>query len=143
MAVDTATDLPLAWRVETARSHETNAVAPLLDKLHTLGIDPETCALDKGYDNNAVCATCSERNVAPVIPLRETPDVKRGAHHAPACEHGEWRLAGADRKRGACKWRCPTGECQPASVWIKADRLHPLIRARLCAGSGSTGVAHR
>jgi hypothetical protein len=23
--------------------------------------------------------------------------------------------------------RCPTGECKPASVWIKADRLHPLI----------------
>jgi hypothetical protein len=21
----------------------------------------------------------------------------------------------------------PTGECKPASVWIKADRLHPLI----------------
>jgi hypothetical protein len=51
MAVDTATDLPLAWRVETARSHETNAVAPLLDKLHTVGIDPATCAMDMGYDN--------------------------------------------------------------------------------------------
>ena len=25
------------------------------------------------------------------------------------------------------KWRCPTGECNPKSVWIKADRLHPLI----------------
>jgi Transposase DDE domain len=23
--------------------------------------------------------------------------------------------------------RCPTGECKPASVWIKASRLHPLI----------------
>jgi hypothetical protein len=22
---------------------------------------------------------------------------------------------------------CPTGECKPASVWVKADRLHPLI----------------
>jgi hypothetical protein len=53
MAVCSKTDLPLAWRVETARSHETNAVAPLLDKLHTLGIDPETCAMDKGYDNGA------------------------------------------------------------------------------------------
>jgi transposase len=28
--------------------------------------------------------------------------------------------------RGAAKWRCP-GDCKPASVWIKADRLHPLI----------------
>jgi hypothetical protein len=25
------------------------------------------------------------------------------------------------------KWRCPTGECKPASVWRKASRLHPLI----------------
>jgi hypothetical protein len=35
--------------------------------------------------------------------------------------HGDWY------KRRATKWRCPTGECQPASTWIKADRLHPLI----------------
>ena len=30
-------------------------------------------------------------------------------------------------KRRATKWRCPTGECKPASTWVKADRLHPLI----------------
>jgi hypothetical protein len=127
MAVCSKTDLPLAWRVVTAREHETLSVAPLLDKLHTLGIDPETAALDKGYDNNRVYTDCSERGVAPVIPLRETPDVKKGKDKPPTCEHGEWRFAGADRKRGATKWRCPTGECKPASVWIKADRLHPLI----------------
>jgi hypothetical protein len=127
MVVDTATDLPLAWQVETARDHETLSVAPLLDKLHALGIDPETCALDKGYDNNRVYNACSERGIAPVIPLRQTPDVKRGQDKPPCCEHGEWRFAGADRKRGATKWRCPTGECQPASAWVKADRLHPLI----------------
>jgi Transposase DDE domain len=127
MAVDTATDLPLAWRVETARTNETMAVAPLLDRLHTIGIDPETCAMDKGYDTAPAYDACSERNVLPVTPLRETIAVKRGEHKPPRCEHGEWRFAGADRKRGACKWRCPTGECKPASVWIKADRLHPLI----------------
>ena len=63
----------------------------------------------------------------PVTALRQTPAVKRGDHKSPCCEHGEWRFAGADRKRGATKWRCPTGECKPASVWIKAERLHPLI----------------
>ncbi len=45
----------------------------------------------------------------------------------PSCEHGTWTFAGSDAKRGASKWRCPTGECQPASVWVKADRLHPLV----------------
>jgi transposase len=29
--------------------------------------------------------------------------------------------------RKATKWRCPSGECKPASVWVKASRLHPLI----------------
>jgi hypothetical protein len=73
MAVCAKTDLPLAWRVATAREHETLSVAPLLDKLHTLGIDPETAALDKGYDNTRVYADCTARGVAPVIPLRKTP----------------------------------------------------------------------
>ena len=40
----------------------------------------------------------------------------------------EWeKLAGSDAKRGASKWRCPAGECSPASVWVKADRLHTLV----------------
>lgn len=63
----------------------------------------------------------------PIIPLRTTLFVKRGDHKPPTCEHGDWRFAGADAKRGASKWRCPTGECKPASRWVKADRLHPLI----------------
>jgi hypothetical protein len=91
------------------------------------GIDPQTCATDKGYDTSPGYDACAERGVLPVVPLRQTTTVKRGEHKPPFCEHGEWRFAGADRKRNACKWRCPTGECKPASIWIKADRLHPLI----------------
>jgi hypothetical protein len=63
----------------------------------------------------------------PVIPLRQTPAVKAGKDKPPSCDHGTWTFAGSDAKRGASKWRCPTGECQPASVWVKASRLHPLI----------------
>lgn len=127
MAVCSKTDLPLAWTVETAKAQETLTVAPLLDKLRAHGINPETCAMDKGYDNGTVHDVCTERGVLPVTALRRTPAVKEGKHNPPCCEHGEWRFAGADRKRAATKWRCPTGECKPASVWVKADRLHPLI----------------
>jgi transposase len=127
MAVCSKTDLPLAWTVETASKNEGPTVAPLLDKLKAHGINPETCAMDKGYDTSTVHNACMGREVLPVVALRKTPAVKRGEHKPPTCEHGEWRFAGADRKRKASKWRCPTGECKPASVWIKADRLHPLI----------------
>jgi hypothetical protein len=88
---------------------------------------PETAALDMGYDNTRVYAECEERDVAPVIPLRKTPDVQRGAHAAPTCEHGAWTFAGADFKNRRTKWRCPTGECQFKSAWLKADRLRPII----------------
>ncbi len=45
----------------------------------------------------------------------------------PVCEHGVWTFAGADFPRKRTKWRCPTGECQPASKWVKADRRNPLV----------------
>ena len=70
---------------------------------------------------------CKRIGAAPIIPLRQTPFVKRGDHLAPTCEHGTWTFAGSDSKRGASEWRCPTGECSPKSRWIKASRLRPLI----------------
>ena len=127
MAVCSKTDLPLAWRVETASMQETPTVAPLLDRLKAHGFNPETCAMDKGYDNGPVYAACEDRDISPVICLKKTTRVQRGEHKPPTCEHGEWRFAGADHKRNATKWRCPTGECKPASVWVKAERLHTLI----------------
>jgi hypothetical protein len=110
-------------------------------RLHALGIDPETCAMDQGYDVGSVYEACADREVLPVIPPRETIAVKRREDKPPRREHGEWRFAGADHKRDACKWRCPTAECKPASVWVKADRPHSLTRARRCAGRGTTVVA--
>jgi hypothetical protein len=127
MAVCVDSGLPLAWQVETASANECTTVVPLLDALANRGIAPETCAMDKGYDIERVYGECADHGVVPVIPLRQTPAVKRGDHHVPCCEHGEWRFAGADYQRQATKWRCPTGECLPASRWVKADRLHPLI----------------
>src|SRR5437588_11213264 len=46
---------------------------------------------------------------------------------APTCEHGTWTFAGANYKRRATQWRCPTGECSPKSAWVKADRLRPIV----------------
>jgi hypothetical protein len=67
------------------------------------------------------------RAAASTATRRKTELVKRGEHKPPSREHGTWTFAGADFRRKATKWRCPTGECKPASTWINADRLHPLI----------------
>ena len=126
-AVCTSTGLPVAWAVETAKLNESRTVAPLLDAVKRRGAMAATAAMDKGYDLGRVYDDCAERDCLPLIPLRQTTAVKRGEHRPPECQHGVWKFAGSDRKRGATKWRCPTGECSPASTWIKADRLHTLI----------------
>jgi len=127
LAACTATGLPVAWQVETARENEGRFAAPLIDAAQRRGCMAATVAMDKGYDGGPVHSECAERDCLPVIPLKQTTGVKRGDHLPPSCKHGQWTFAGSDRKRGASKWRCPTGECKPASTWIKADRLHPLI----------------
>ncbi|MGH3047356.1 MAG: transposase [Gaiellaceae bacterium] len=126
MASCARTELPVAWRVETARAHESSLAADLLARVRER-VQPETATLDKGYDVGPVYDACERHGVLPIIPLRQTIAVARGDHRAPTCEHGTWTFAGADTKRKAAKWRCPTGECKPASRWIKAGRLHPLI----------------
>lgn len=126
-AVCSNTGLPVAWQVETAKAHESRFVAGLLDAAKDRGVMAATAAMDKGYDVGPVYENCAERNCLPIIPLRETGAVKAGKHLPPECKHGTWKFAGSDRKRGASKWRCPTGECKPASTWVAAERLHPLV----------------
>jgi len=126
-AVCVVTGLPLAWTVETASAAETNFALGLIDAVRERGFAPRTAIMDKGYDNGPVHDGCMDRDICPVTPLRQTGRVKAGDANAPTCEHGEWTYAGTDYKRKATKCRCPTGECKPASVWVKADRLHPLI----------------
>jgi hypothetical protein len=70
---------------------------------------------------------CEARGIRPIGPLRKTGRVAADDHKPPMCEHGKWTFAGSDAKRGASKWRCPTGKCSPACVWVKADRLHTLV----------------
>jgi len=68
--VCTATGLPVAWQVASARHHEFTFVAALIDAAHARGFQPETCAMDKGYDASRVYAECEARDVLPVIPLK-------------------------------------------------------------------------
>ena len=127
MACCTKTGLPVAWSVETAKANESTFVAPLIDEAKRRGAMAATCAMDKAYDIGRVHGECTERDCEAIVPLRATGAVVKNEHRPPACEHGVWTFAGSDKKRGASKWRCPTGECKPASTWVKADRLHPLM----------------
>jgi hypothetical protein len=107
--------------------HEQTFALSLLDKAKARGFQIKTAIMDKGYDVGPIHDGCMDRGVCPVTSLKESSRTERGEHKPPCCRHGVWTFAGADFKRKATKWGCPTAECQPASTWVKADRLHPLI----------------
>jgi hypothetical protein len=72
LAVCTRTGLPLAWQTRTARHHESLFVADLLDAVRARGFQPETVAMDKGYDIERVHAACEARGCHPVVPMKGT-----------------------------------------------------------------------
>jgi hypothetical protein len=106
-AVCTATDLPLAWRIETARRQESLYVTPLLAALRARGFRPETCAMDKGYDSGRVHAECEAHGCEPVIPLKgrnlnEPPLLRsRGGRLYPRIPRNSERFKSLYRRRVA------------------------------------------
>jgi hypothetical protein len=106
LAVCAQTGLPLAWRAETAKHHESNFVAPLLDALHARGFRPETCAMDRGYDYGTTHDLCEQRGVHPVIPIRAKhermgrPSGERGRHNPHISRYSE-QFRALYRGRGA------------------------------------------
>jgi hypothetical protein len=127
LAVDTATELPIGWHLDTAKSSEIKAAPRILDDVRRRGFVPETAAMDKGYDAKHIYDEFEARDVRPIIPLRQTGAVKEGKHLPHCCRHGEWVPCGMDAKRKATKWRCPTAQCPVSHRWVPASRLHTLI----------------
>lgn len=137
-AVCTKTDLPLAWHVASACHSEHEHMPSLLDTVTRRGSTPGTCALDTGYDGSGIYAACESRDLRPIIPLKLTVNVVNGLHKPPSCPHGVWTFAGSDTKRGASKWRCPTGKCTPARCGSRPTGCTPSSPAPPTAGRRST-----
>jgi hypothetical protein len=128
LAACVRTGLPLAWLTVSGNRQETLFVLRLLDSVRARGFAPEVCVLDKAFDHNANYDGCHDRGCRPVIAMREEKKTtKKRPSGPPRCEHGLWKFGGADMRRRAAKWRCPTGECRPASKWVKADRFNTVI----------------
>jgi hypothetical protein len=132
-AVCAVTGLPFAWRVETARSHESMHVASLLDAVSAGGFVAERVAMDMGYDNNRVYAECAERGAAAIIPLRRG---QKERNLRVPCKGDEWRSlyrrrSAVEREFGRLKH--DYGLAFPRVRGIERVRLHAdlIMLARL------------
>lgn len=126
MAVDTATEVPVAWHLSTAKGYEPRFAPGLLDEARRRGFPASTCGMDRGYDIADIYEAFEDRNCRPIIPLKPAT-IKTGQHLPHQCRHGVWQFKGSDYGRKAAKWRCPTGECATSHRWIPSSRHHTLI----------------
>ena len=124
-----------------ARENESMFVAALLDAAKPMDSQSRRARWTRATTTTASTWSVSSVAARPIVPLRLMRRRERGEHLPPSCEHGRWRFAGSDYRRGVAKWRCPTGECVPASTWVKTDRLHPLIPRETLRSEASTAVA--
>lgn len=126
-AVCAITGLPLAWTVETARDAETTFALPLIDATKARGFAVKTAIMGKGYDNEPIHTGYMERGSFRSrhfarLPLSSVATTSRarattgsGPSRAPTSSA---RLRSGDALRASAR---------PASLWVKTDRLHPLI----------------
>lgn len=125
-AVCARTGLPLAWHVDTGKTHDARVAFPLLESVQRRGFAAETAAMDKAYYSEPLYGAFQSKGCVAIVPQIRHHKVPK-LNDIPVCEHGVWTFAGGDFKRKATKWRCPTGECQPKSTWLKASKRNPLI----------------
>jgi hypothetical protein len=107
-----ATDLPLAWTVQSAKRSEHNFALPLIDKTKARGFDIRTAIMDKGYDSDGLHWWLMRRGIAPVIPIKETAPVQRGAAEARRTARTE---SGRSREP-TTSGELPSGAVRPASA---------------------------
>jgi hypothetical protein len=139
-AVEVATDLSLAWTVETAGDAEQTFALGLLDAARERGFGIKTAIIDARYDSELIHSGCMDRGILPLTPLRETSGVKRGDHKPPCCRHGVWTFAGADFKRRASKWRCPLVSASPRARGSRRPAFTRSSRVSPSAAPSSIGA---
>ena len=134
-AVDTATELPLAWTVKAAKESEQAEVGALLDTLTGRGFTVDVAVLDKGYDGEPMYEVCESRHIRPVIALKETQAVKDGKHKPRSCDHGEWTFAvrtpsGAQPSGAAPQVSASPRQCGSRPTVINAEAA-PTVEQQL------------
>jgi len=114
------TELPLAWTVTAANSHDSTQAIPVFNKAREQHewFSPEHGLMDKGYDTVNIHASLEKDfQCHPIIPLKDMQKVggqlldKQGR---PFCEAGAWKWMGTDYKRKRSKWACPMTCDNPA-----------------------------
>jgi len=149
LAVDTASELPIAIQVTPASYHDSTQAIPLIESLKT---QPNYYCLDMGYDTKDIYDSARAHQAQAIIPLNlrgeKEPPVGLNKNRTPVCSMGYplvyW---GCDRKRETLKFRCPHAcgkvNCPQGSAWCSDSDYGLVVKKKVSDDPRSYCLPHR
>ncbi|HML34177.1 transposase [Sporomusa sphaeroides] len=149
LAVDTASELPLAVTVTPASHNDVTQAIPLID---ALSHQPKYYCLDSGYDTKETYEEIRRRSAQAIIPLNrrgeKLPPEGLDENRTPTCSMGYSMVYwGCDAKKGILKFRCPhvceKVNCPNGSAWCSDSNYGLVVKKKVSEDSRSFCTPHR
>lgn len=149
LAVDTASELPIAIQVTPANRHDATQAIPLIDSLKT---QPSYYCMDMGYDTKNIYDAVRAHRAQAIIPLNrrgeKEPPQGLNENRTPVCSMGYplvyW---GCERKHETIKFRCPhvcgKVHCPQGSAWCSNSNYGLVVKKKVSDDPRSYCLPHR
>ncbi len=149
LAIDTASELPLAVTVTPASHNDVTQALPLMD---LLPCQPKYYCLDSGYDVKNIYENIRARSAQAIIPLNRRGEKLQqeglDANRTPTCSMGYSMVYwGCDAKTGVLKFRCPhvcgKVSCPNGAAWCSNSNYGLVVKKKVSEDPRNFCTPHR
>lgn len=149
LAVDTASELPIAIKVTPANRNDATQAIPLMDEIKN---QPKYYCMDMGYDTKDIYEAARSRQAQAIIPLNrrgeKTPPEGLDENRTPVCSMGYSMVYwGCEKEKGILKFRCPhvcgKVECPNGSAWCSESNYGLVVKKKAEEDPRSFCTPHR
>ncbi len=149
LAVDTASELPIAIKVTPANRNDATQAIPLMDAIKN---QPKYYCMDMGYDTKDIYQAARNRQSQAIIPLNrrkeKLPPEGMDESRTPVCSMGYSMVYwGCEKAKGILKFRCPhvcgKVNCPNGSSWCSDSNYGLVVKKKVEEDPRSFCTPHR
>ena len=149
LAVDTASELPIAIKVTPANRNDATQAIPLMEAIKN---QPKYYCMDMGYDTKDIYQAARSFKSQAIIPLNrrgeKIPPEGMDENRTPVCSMGYSMVYwGCEKDRGILKFRCPhvcgKVECPNGSAWCSESNYGLVVKKKVEEDPRSFCTPHR
>ena len=149
LAVDTASELPIAIKVTPANRNNSTQAIPLMDAIKS---QPKYYCMDMGYDTKDIYQAARNYRSQAIIPLNrrkeKLPPEGMDENRTPTCSMGYPMVYwGCEKEKGILKFRCPhvcgKVNCANGSAWCSESNYGLVVKKKVEEDPRSFCTPHR